>query len=159
MAKGKKNKYEVGFDDYEEREGSGYDGDEPKKGTYEGALVSLKEHTSAAGNEGLEWQFEITEEPYVGWRGWSYSNMDTAKWKTQQFTTAIAGGSKEKFVLQPAADGEDGRESATVKKAKPVRLVIRREKNPDDESVGRIRQVLPSEAAKAKKKKKDDDPV
>lgn len=159
MAKSKKNKYEVGFDDYEERSGSGYEGDEPKKGIYDGKLIALAEHESANGNEGLEWIFEITEEPYAGWRGWLYSNMDSALWKTQQITKAITGGKEENFVLQPAEDKKEGTESPTVKKAKPVRLAIRREKNPDDESVGRIRQVLPSEkASKKKKEKKGDDP-
>jgi hypothetical protein len=85
--------------------------------------------------------------------------MDTAKWKTQQFVKAISGGKEETFTLEPATDKKEASESPTVKKAKPVRLRVGREKNPDDESVARIRQVLPSEKSEGKKKKKKgDDP-
>lgn len=153
-----KNKYDVGFDDYEEREGSGYDGDEPKKGTYEGKLVSLREHTTS--DTALEWQFEITEEPYVGWRGWTYSDMENAKWKTQQYVKAITGGKEENFSLKPVEAGGTGSESATVAKAKPVLIRIRREMY-DDEPKARIQRIMPMEGAtekKGKKKKKDEDP-
>lgn len=148
-------KYDVDFDDYEEKEGSGYDGDEPKKGIYDGKLVSLREHESSGGNEGLEWVFEITEEPYAGWRGWSYSNMDSAKWKTQQYVKAIQGGEEKKMALKPAEAGGDGSASQTVKKAKPVRLRIVNEKY-EDERKARIRMVLPTEGkGKSKGKSKN----
>lgn len=157
MAKGKK--HEVDFGDYDEKEGSGYDGEQPLKGTFDGILVSLKEHTSGGGNEGYEWIFEITEEPFAGWRGWVYSNMDSSKWKTQQITKAINGGSEAKFTLEPADEDGDGTKSKTVKKATPVRLRIRKEKY-EDEFRGKIARVMPSENAKPKKKKdkKGDDP-
>lgn len=149
-------KYDVDFDDYEEKSGSGYDGDVPKKGLYDGALVSLREHTSSAGNEGLEWIFEITEEPYIGWRGWVYTNMDTAKWKTQQITKAINGGAEKKTSLDPSPAGEDGTENKTVKKAKKVRLRIGTEKY-EDEPRAKIRSVFPSEDGGGKKKKKSEE--
>lgn len=133
---------EVDFDDYEERDSVGYNGEEPKRGIYDGKLVSFKEHTSSAGNEGLEFIFEITEGEYAGWRGWVYGNMDSAKWKIQQIATAINSGSKKKVKLIPAGEDEDGRESKTVKKASPVRLVIRTEKY-EGEPRGRIRTILP----------------
>lgn len=141
---------EVDFDDYEERESVGYNGPEPKKGIYDGRLVSFREHTSGAGNEGLEWVFEITEGEYAGWRGWVYSNMDRAKWKTQQIAKAIQGGSEKKVKLLPA-DEEADREEATVnnktvKKASPVRLVIRQEKY-EGEPRGRISTILPEEGS------------
>jgi hypothetical protein len=143
-------KWDVDFDGYEEKEG-GYDGDEPKKGIYDARLVSLREHTSGEGNEGLEWQFDITEEPYVGWRGWVYSNMDSAKWKTQQIVKAISGGSEDGMRLDPV-DGPDGSKSKTVKASQPVRLRIGREMY-DDEPKARIRRVMVSENAKPAKKK------
>lgn len=137
-------KWDVDFDDYEEREGAGYDGDEPKKGIYDGRLHSLAEHTSGSGNEGLEWIFEITEEPYAGWRGWVYSNLESSKWKTQQIVKAISGGSEKKMALRPADEKKEGPSSQTVKKAKPVRLRITRETYEGDPKA-RIRMVLPAE--------------
>lgn len=137
---------EIDFDDYDESKASaGYNGDEPKKGIYDGKLVSFKEHTSSSGNEGLEWIFEITEGDFAGWRGWVYSNMDQAKWKTQQIATAINAGSKKKVKLVPAGKDEDGRESKTVKKASAVRLVVRTEKY-EGEMRGRIRTILPADS-------------
>jgi hypothetical protein len=158
MAK-KGKQHEVDFDDYEEKEGSGYDGDQPLKGTFDGNLISLKEHTSGEGNEGYEWIFEITEEPFAGWRGWVYSNMDSSKWKTQQIVKAIQGGSETKVVLDPTDDGTD---SKTVKKAKSVRLRMRKEKF-EGEDRGKIARVMTSEGGdkkkkKGKKSKKTDDP-
>lgn len=152
-------KYDVDFDDYEEKEGSGYDGEEPKKGIYDGKLVSLKEHTSGSGNEGLEWIWEITEEPYAGWRGWAYSNMDTAKWKTQQFVKAINGGTEKGMSLKPADEDGDGKTSATIKKAKPVRLRIVQEKY-EDEKKARIRTVMAADSStkKSKSGSEADDP-
>lgn len=158
-------KYDVDFDDYEERTG-GYDGEEPKKGIYPGRLVSLNEHTSGAGNESLQWVYEITEGDYKGWRGWVYSNMDSAKWKTQEMVVAISGGAKKAVSLKPGAAGdrEEGQNNATVKKAKPVRLRIISEMY-EGEPKGRIRNVLPADAStgssedgEKKKKKKGDDP-
>ena len=140
-------KHTVDFDDYEERDATGYDGDEPKKGIYNGSLVTVKDHTSGAGNEGFEWVFEITEGDFSGWRGWVYSNNDSSKWKTQQIVKAITGGKTDKFVLDTEDNGKK-----TVKKAKPVRLRVINEKY-EDERKGRIRVVLPSDDAAASSKK------
>lgn len=141
----KQRSIEVDFDDYDEdRASAGYNGDEPRKGIYTGRLHSFKEHTSSAGNDGLEWIFEITEGEFAGWRGWVYSNMEAAKWKTQQIATAINAGSKKKVKLMPAEEDGDGTASKTVSKAKKVRLVIRTEKY-EGEPRGRIRTILPLE--------------
>lgn len=150
-----KSKYEVDTTNYDESKDGvgGYDGDEPKKGIYDGRLVSLKEHTSDAGNEGLEWIFEITDGPYKGWRGWVYSNMESTLWKTEQTTLAIQGGKKGRLVLQPVDEDGKGTESKTIKKAKPVRLAVRTEKY-EGEPKAKIRTVLPMEG---KKKSSDDD--
>jgi Protein of unknown function (DUF669) len=153
-------KWDVDFDDYEEKEQSGYDGEVPKKGTYTADLISLGEHTSGAGNEGLEWIFEITEGDYKGWRGWVYSNMDTAKWKTQQIVKAISGGAEKAVKLDPGTDADSKTENKTVKKAKSVRIRVGRETY-DDEPRAKIRTVMAMEAGEGggkKKKKKGDDP-
>lgn len=162
-------KYDVDFDDYEEGTG-GYDGEEPKKGIYPGRLVALNEHTSGEGNESLRWVFEISEGDYKGWRGYVYSNMSSAKWKTQEMTLAIAGGSKKKMSLKPGSEGkrQEGEDSPTVKKAKPVRIRVINEMY-EEERKGRIRNILPGkgkadsdssgdepDGGKKKKKKKDE---
>lgn len=159
-------KYDVDFDDYEPSSG-GYDGEEPKKGLYPGKLVALNEHTSGAGNEGLRWVWEITEGDYAGWRGYTYSNMDTAKWKTQEYVLALQGGAKKPLSLKPGKEGdrESGTNSPTVKKAKPIKLRINTEMY-EEERRGRVRNVLPAGDSKSekssdgggKKKKKKDEP-
>lgn len=160
-------KYDVDFDDYEDKSGAGYDGEVPKKGNYPGKLVSLKEHTSGAGNEGLEWIFEITEGDYAGWRGWYYSDMENSKWKTQQIVKAINGGDEKKTSLDPSPTGKDGSDNKTVKKALPVRMRLTREMYDDGsgekEPRAKIRAIMPDEdvsekKASKKKKKKGDDP-
>lgn len=153
-------KWDVDFDDYEDKGGAGYEGEVPKKGTYDAKLISLKEHTSGAGNEGLEWIFEITEGEFAGWRGWVYTNMESAKWKTQQVVKAISGGKEDRVSLKPMGSGEKGEDSPTVKKAKPVRIRVTRETY-EDEARAKIRTVMVSENAKPDKKKKEkkgDDP-
>lgn len=158
---GKKNKqsHVVDFDDYDEKEGgSGYDGEPPLKGTFDGILFALSAHESAAGNDGYQWIFEITEEPYAGWRGYVYSNMDSAKWKTQQIVKAINGGKEVRTELDLGE--EDGTGSKTVAKAKPVRLRMKKEKY-EDEWRAKIARVMPRDTdskAGKKKAKKDDEP-
>jgi hypothetical protein len=141
------SKWDVDFDDYEEREGGFYAGEEPKKGLYEGKLVVLEEHTTS--DDALHFVFEITEEPYAGWRGHLYSNMSSAKWKTQQIAKAIQGGEERKIVLDP--DKSD----RVIAKAKPVMLLIRQEKY-QDEMRGRIARVMATEATSVKGKKKSE---
>lgn len=151
-------KYDVDFDDYEEKEG-GYDGPVPKRGTYPARLVSCKEHTSS--DTAIEWIFEITEGDFKGWRGWLYSDMENAKWKTQQIVKALNGGKESKFTVDPVENSEDGTKSKTVKKAMPVKIRTRMEKY-EEEDRAKIRTVMPdgdaAEKKSSKKKKKGDDP-
>lgn len=165
--KGKKGKgsssqksWEVDFDGYEEKSG-GYDGPVPKRGTYDAELVELNEHTTS--DDSLVWKFDITEGDFKGWRGWVYTNMSTAKWKTQQIVKAIQGGNEDKIVLDPIPSDGDGTASKTVKYAVPVRVRVINEKF-EDETRAKIRTVMPSDggskkaAKKKKQKKKDDEP-
>jgi hypothetical protein len=64
-------KVKADYSDVSEQEGfDTYEGEAPKPGVYEAVLTSCAEHTSKAGNEGLRWIFEITEEgPFTGWPG------------------------------------------------------------------------------------------
>jgi len=158
MAKGsKKNKYDVDTSNYDEsKDSGGYNGDEPKRGIYDGELIGFNEHTSAEGNEGLKWLFRITEEPYAGWLGSVYSNMDSTLWRTEQITLAIQGGRKGKITLSPAEDSSGAKDSKTVQQAAPVRLRIAQETY-EDEKRGKIRAVLVSEKASKKSKKKAED--
>jgi hypothetical protein len=156
-----KNKWDVDTSDYDESKdlsAGGYDGDEPKKGIYDGRLALLNEHTTSGGDESLRWVFEITEEPYAGWRGYGYTNMESTMWKTEQFTNAIQGNKKGKISLKPGEEGdwEAGEKSPTVKKAKPVRLRIGSELY-EGEKKARLKTVLPMEGGGKKKKDDDDD--
>lgn len=140
-------KHKISFDDYEEREDRGYDGDEPKKGLYDARLVSVDDHESQSGNEGFQWVFEITDGEYKGWRGWTYSNTDSTMWKTQQIVKAISGQAKD-FTLDTEDHG-----AKTVKKSKALRMRLITEKY-EGEPKARIRTLLPAETSKDS----DDDP-
>jgi len=162
MAKGDKKKKKsssyddnLDFDGFDpDKQGSGYEGEQPKRGTYEGVLIAFNRHTSQGGNAGYRWIFHIDDDgPYDGWRGYVYSNMDAAKWKTQQIVYALTGSDKG-VKLEPAEEGEDGTEAPLVKSASRVKLQVGREKNPEtEESMGKIRSVLPLEGGKKKGKK------
>lgn len=157
-AAGKKGKWDVGFDGYEER--AGYNGPEPKPGIYEAKLHSLEEHDSQNSETSLHWIFEITEDgEYAGWRGHAYTNLDedSALWKTQQYVKAIQGGSETPMNLDPS------KHEAIVKKATPVLIRTKFEKY-EGEDKARIRVVLPVEdgdaapASKGKGKKGKKEP-
>lgn len=87
---------EVDYEDYTpERE---YVGEEPRPGLLRLKCVNIEHHTAeSSGNEGIKWTFECTEEPYAGWWGYIYSdlNPEGSKWKTQQTTRALQAGSEK----------------------------------------------------------------
>lgn len=143
-------KYEVDFDDFEDR--AGYSGDQPKPGVYPADLVSFKGHTSAGGNEGFEWIFEVNGGPYQGWRGWVYSNLDAAKWKTQQILKAIQGGTEKKAVLDTSEKGA----ARLVKVAKPVKVRTVMEQY-QEENRAKIRVVMADDGPKSKGRTEEDD--
>ena len=129
-------KHNVPMSDYDDSGSGGYVGQEPKRGVYEGKLVSVKDHTSGQGNDGLEWKFEITKGEYTGWRGYSYSNLDSTLWKTQQTLHAITG-SKKDAVIDTDKDG-----AKMVKKAKPVMMRVVTEQY-EGEPRAKLKVVLP----------------
>jgi hypothetical protein len=155
-----KRKYKT---EYRESDG-GYSGDMPKRGIYPGKLVSVADHESGAGNKGLEWIFEITEEPYAGWRGWTYSNDDASAWKEAQIL--VAGGIVDASKLDKKGNLTvelDTTHEQIVRDFGPVRLQVRHE-NYDEEKRAKLGRVLPPEEAEQKKhgkkksKKKKDEP-
>lgn len=140
--------------------GGGYDGEQPKPGTYPAKLVICEEHTpQGGGDDGTHWVFELTEEagPYQGWRGHVYTNDAGALWKQDQVLVALG--------LQEPGGSYSGTHEKIVKTAGPVRVKTNMETY-EDEKRAKIRTVLPPEggakAAKAKKKegkkKKGDEP-
>lgn len=148
-------KFKKNYDNVERKEaGEGYSGDVPKPGIYNLALVSCKEHTSGAGNEGTEWVFEITDEPYAGWRGWVYSNDEGAAWKELQILEAIG-------ILKPGETEVNSTHEQILKKASNCRGRIKNETY-EDEKKGKITTLLPQKdgegGSKKKDKKKKDDP-
>lgn len=140
------------YGDVERREaGEGYSGDVPKPGIYEATLVSCKEHVSGAGNEGVEWVFQITEEPYSGWRGWVYTNDNTAAWKEVQILEAVG-------ILTPGKDDLNTTHEKIVAKAKPCRVKVKNETYEGDKK-GKITVILPPKAeGKSKASIDGDDP-
>lgn len=111
-------KHEIDFDDYEER--TGYNGEDPKPGLYSAKLVVFEEHTAASsGQEGFHWVFELTDEPYAGWRGHLYSNAESTKWRTQEIVRAIRGGSTDPVTL------DTDKADALLKRAKPVKVRVK----------------------------------
>lgn len=141
-------KWDVDFDDYEEK--SGYLGEQPTPGLYEGKLVVFEEHSTS--DTALHWVFEITEDcDFKGWQGHTYSDLANAKWKTQQIAKAIQGGAEKKIALDPS------KSEKIIKAAKPVLMRVKNEKY-EGETKGRLHLVLPLEKkAKGKEPWDDDD--
>src|SRR5689334_22441160 len=67
--------------------GEGYTGDVPKPGIYDAVLSSVGDHTTS--DTATVWTFDITEEPFEGWRGWVYTNAEGAAWKELQILEAV----------------------------------------------------------------------
>lgn len=72
--------------EYKEQSG-GYDGPPPPTGLYPMKLSSVGQHTTS--DTSIVWTFDVTSGKYAGWRGWMYSDMDNAKWKTQNICVAL----------------------------------------------------------------------
>lgn len=129
-------KHKVAMDDFDEtQQGSSYGGEEPRRGVYEAKLVSVVDHQSKEGNDGLKWNFEITVGEFSGWRGYVYTNLDASMWKTQQIVFAMTH-SKKGMVIDTDNDG-----AAVVKKAKPVQVRVVNETY-EGERRGKIKTIL-----------------
>ena len=135
-----------------------YAGDLPKRGIYAGALVSVEHHKTAANPNGEHWVFEITEEPYKGWRGHGYTNSDSTRWKEIQYLQA--GG----IITEDDLDSKgklkkelDYTYEELVKAFGPVRLQVRHEGytpegSDKEELTAKLGRVLPPDDTKGKKK-------
>lgn len=150
-------KFNRNYSDVERREGGdGYNGDVPTPGIYDAILTSCKDHTSAAGNDGVEWIFEITEEPFAGWHGWVYTNDDSAAWKEVQILEAVG-------IMEPGDDNLKTTHEKIVKDAGACRVKVKNETY-EGEKRGKITVILPPKEGGSKKKggkkkgKKDEDP-
>ena len=138
-------KYDVDFEDYEEK--AGFTGAQPPAGLYEAKLSSLAEHTTS--DDALVFTFDIVEEgPYLGWRGYIYANMSSAKWRVQQIAKAIQGGSEKPMSMNP------DNAAAIIKKAKQVRIRTKMEKY-NGEDRAKIATIVPSESAGTSKPAKE----
>lgn len=136
------------YSQVERKETTAYSGDVPKPGIYDGVLSSCDDHTSGEGNSGTKWVFEITQEPYVGWPGWVYTNETTAAWKEMQILEATG-------VMKPGETSLDMTHEQIVKKAGPVRLKVKNEQY-EGETKGKITTIMaPPGGAVAKKGKKE----
>lgn len=127
------------YKDEEYKPGGGiYDGPAPTPGMHPVKLVSVEEHTSAEGNDGVKWTLDICEGKFTGWRGYVYTNDDTALWKEQEMLVALG-------VIKPNGS-IDMTFDAIVKKAKPCRARIKNEMY-DGEARGKIATLIPADAA------------
>lgn len=134
-----------------------YAGEMPKPGIYDGRLDKINDHPTDANPDGLEWIFQITEEPFEGWAGWLYTNGDSSAWKEQQVMEAVGA-------IETGGEGYKGTTEAIVKNADPVRLKVVHEKY-DGEVRAKLKTVLQmpggteKKASKKKgKKSKDESP-
>lgn len=134
------------YGDVERREaGEGYSGDVPKPGIYNAVLSSVGDHTTS--DTATVWTFDLTDEPYEGWRGWVYTNAEGAAWKELQILEAIG-------IIKEGQTQVDTTHEQIMKKAGPCRVKIKNETY-EDEKRGKITTILPpSEGAKGGKKKK-----
>lgn len=131
-------KHKVDMGSYDEsKTGGGYGGAEPTRGIYKAALVSVADHESKQGNEGLEWKFEIKDGEFAGWRGYVYSDLGNSLWKTQQIVHSITGNADKDVTLDTDDDG-----AKMAKKAKPVMIRVVQEKY-EGEPRAKIRVVMP----------------
>lgn len=125
-----------------------YDGDDPRPGFYTFDLVSVREHTSQAGNDGFAWIFSLADDPlYEGWTRTVHSNLDkdSTRWKTEEILLALAGGkavqgTKKANVRLDVSDPEAVKRF--VKAAKKVRGRVQRRRDSEDDDpqfeLGRI---------------------
>lgn len=119
------------FKDEEYRDNVGYDGPPPPRGLYPGKLNSVGQHTTT--EDSIVWTFDISEGKYEGWRGWTYSNMSTMKWRTHEILVSLG-------IIEP--NGEiDVTFEEIMKKAGPVRLRIVSEEYGDD-TVPKIGKIV-----------------
>ena len=83
-------KFSRNYEEVERREAAEtYAGEAPKPGIYDAVLSTCVEHTSSEGNTGTAWTFDISDGTYAGWRGWVYTNDNTAAWKEVQILEAV----------------------------------------------------------------------
>lgn len=141
------------YGDVDRTKEGGYSGDLPLPGLYDFKLHSVDDHN----DETVVWVFECTEEPYVGFRGWVYTNGTSAAWKETQILEAAGLITKDE-------DKFDMDYKAIVKKASTVRCKLKHETY-EGEKRAKITTILPmpegSNSAKTEKKgkkKKSDTP-
>lgn len=143
------------YKDEEYREPSdGYTGELPTKGMYPARLVRAGEHTSKAGNDSVEWIFELLDgaenkngDSVAGWPGYIYTNEDSAAWKEQQILVAL-GAIKPNGKIKMSFDMLMKRYG---KKPVTVRIVLEEYLPEDGEREWRpkITTVMPAKTDKA----------
>lgn len=139
------------YSDVERKEaGEGYSGDQPKPGIYNAVLSSVGDHTTS--DTATVWTFDITDEPFDGWRGWVYTNAEGAAWKEVQILEALG-------IMKPGAESVDTTHESILKKASPCRVRVKNETY-EGEKRAKITTILPPAEGSSKKgkKSKGDDP-
>lgn len=139
-------KFDRDYSDVERKEaGEGYSGDQPKPGIYNAVLSSVGEHTTS--DTATVWTFDITDEPFAGWRGWVYTNAEGAAWKEMQILEGV--GILEPGQTKPKVSTHE----AILKKAGPCRVRVKNETY-EGEKRAKITTILPPPEGSSKKSKK-----
>lgn len=146
-------KFDRDYSDVERKEaGEGYSGETPKPGIYNAVLSSVGDHTTS--DTATVWTFDITDEPFDGWRGWVYTNAEGAAWKEMQILEATG-------LLVEGKTTFKGTHESIMKKAGPVRVRVKNETY-EGEKRAKITTILPPAGGGGKKgkgkKNKDEDP-
>lgn len=129
----------IDFGDYNPPTYDEYDGDEPRPGWYTFELQKVGWYGDD--QESLRWIFVIADGPFAGWAGFVFGNMSTTKWKNQEATRAIQGGSEKKLAVDFDSDKEV---AALIKRAKRVRGKVENNTNPNTgETRLSLRKVRP----------------
>jgi hypothetical protein len=129
---------EISFgDNYEEPRGE-YMGEDPRPGVYRFKLQQVGEHRNRADtNTTLRWIFNCIDEPYAGWGGFLYTDIDPASeffYKTQHTTRAVMGGTPKNAVKLNLDNPEPFLKAAKV--------VLGRVVNEENRSTGEVRPSL-----------------
>lgn len=152
------------YTDTEYVESDVYDGEEPTRGIYRLRLVNVQDHFKDESETatGRKWTFRVEDgetnahgDPVGGWRGSKYTNGQKAKWAEQKIAVAL-GLIEPNGTLRMSYD-------QILKKAKPCRALIGRERYTPEDGDPEWRAVLSADflpddgSARTKAKSRDAD--
>jgi hypothetical protein len=128
---------EVSFDGYEPPRGE-YMGEDPRPGVYRFELQNVGAHMNRAGdNESIQWIFSCVDEPYAGWGGFMWTDIDPESeyfFRTQHNIRAVLGDVPKGTVKLDLDNPE--------KFIKAAKVVLGRVVNEENRETGEVRPRL-----------------